>query len=244
MALAFHPALREIEGRLARPAANGCKSACGPIRRSATWATKSATKARRPARRLHQPGFRHAAASCGSIAPSSRASRPRSNSALQQTRLQVITTVRHGLLRSAGAERAVTLAHQLSDIAGEAVRVSDQRLQALDIPRSALLQSQIESESAILLEQQAEQRQAPPAAVWPRAIGNQNAEPTLLEDVLVRPLPEIDWAAARSRLLAESPELAELHFEIERAKWDRRARNGRPRAQCQRASRSRLRRCD
>jgi outer membrane protein, heavy metal efflux system len=137
---------------------------------------------------------------------------------VERTRLQVITTVRKYYFEALAAERAVILARQLSEIAGQSVLVSEQRLKALDVPKTALLQSQIESESAALVEQQANERHE---AAWRRlasAIGMQNQRPAVLEDVLSRPLPELDFATVRERLMRESPELAELRFAVERSR--------------------------
>jgi outer membrane protein, heavy metal efflux system len=137
---------------------------------------------------------------------------------LERTRLQVITTVRKYYFEALVAERAVTLARQLTDIAGQSVRVTEQRLKALDIPRTALLQSQIESESASLLEQQANERRE---AAWRRlatVIGRQNQPPAPMEDMLTRPLPEFDYAATREKLVHQSPQLSELRFAVERAR--------------------------
>lgn len=137
---------------------------------------------------------------------------------LARTQLQVKTTVRKYYFEALAAERSVTLARQLTDIAGQSVRVSEQRLKALDIPRTALLQSQIESESASLLEQQANERHA---AAWRRlasVIGTQRDQPAALEDVLSRPLPELDFATISERVKHESPELAELRFDVEQAR--------------------------
>ncbi len=137
---------------------------------------------------------------------------------LQRTQLQVTTTVRKYYFEALAAERSVTLARQLSDIAGQSVRVSEQRLKALDIPKTALLQSQIESESASLLEQQADARHD---AAWRRlasVIGMPSDRPLALEDVLARPLPELDFATVRERVQRESPELSELRFAVEQAR--------------------------
>jgi cobalt-zinc-cadmium efflux system outer membrane protein len=117
------------------------------------------------------------------------------------------------------SERAVALARQLSDLAAESVRVSEQRLKALDIPRVSLLQSQVERESAALVEQQASERYA---AAWRQlasAIGSSDSEPQVLEDTLTRPLPELVWDQVRSRVLAESPQLAALRSVVSRARW-------------------------
>jgi cobalt-zinc-cadmium efflux system outer membrane protein len=137
---------------------------------------------------------------------------------LQRTQLQVLTTVRKYYFEALAAERSMALAQQLSEIAGKSVAVSEQRLKALDIPKTALLQSQIESESASLLEQQASERHE---AAWRRlasVVGAPTDQSMSLEDVLARPLPELDYAAARERLKSESPELAELRFAVERAR--------------------------
>ena len=137
---------------------------------------------------------------------------------LQRTQLQVITTVRKYYFEALTAERSVTLARQLSDIAGQSVRVSEQRLKALDIPKTALLQSEIESESASLLEQQANERHE---AAWRRlasVVGMPDDRPAALEDVLTRELPDLDLATVSERLKRESPELAELRFGVEQAR--------------------------
>jgi cobalt-zinc-cadmium efflux system outer membrane protein len=116
---------------------------------------------------------------------------------VERTRLQVLTTVRKFYFETLAAERAVTLARQLSEIAGQSVRASEQRLKAQDIPRTALLQSQIESDSALLLEQQANERYE---AAWQRlalVLGRKDQPAAALEDVLARPLPELDYATIR-----------------------------------------------
>src|SRR6185369_6042274 len=137
---------------------------------------------------------------------------------LARTQLQVITAVRKYYFEALAAERSVSLARQLSDIAEKSVQVSEQRLKALDIPKTALLQSQIESESASLLEQQANERRE---AAWRRLasiVGMPGDRPAALEDVLARPLPELDFATVSERLKRESPELAELRFDVEQAR--------------------------
>ncbi|HEX5471874.1 MAG TPA: TolC family protein, partial [Lacipirellulaceae bacterium] len=58
-----------------------------------------------------------------------------------RTRLQVVTTVRKYYIEALVAEREVALATQLSDIARRSVDVSEQRLKALQVPKTALLQS-------------------------------------------------------------------------------------------------------
>ena len=137
---------------------------------------------------------------------------------LARTRLQVLTTARTLYFELLASERAVVLARQLKAIAEQSVHVSELRLRAQEGSRAALLQSQIEGEAAAMLEVQATNRQA---AAWRRlaaAIGFDRQVPQTLDDGFQRPLPEFEWQAMRQRLLAASPELAELRFAVERAR--------------------------
>jgi outer membrane protein, heavy metal efflux system len=82
----------------------------------------------------------------------------------------------------------------------------------------SLLQSQIERESTTLMEQRATERHS---AAWRRlaaVIGVTDQRPAEMEDAFAQPLPELNWETTRERLMAESPELAELHFEVDRAR--------------------------
>jgi cobalt-zinc-cadmium efflux system outer membrane protein len=138
---------------------------------------------------------------------------------MELARLQVLTTSRINYFEVLAAERSVALANQLSDIADQSVRISELRLQALDIPRVSLLQSQIERESTALAEEQATQRLA---AAWRRlgsAIGIEDLQPRPLDDSFARPLPVLSWEAMRERILAGSPELSELRYAVDRARW-------------------------
>ncbi|MEX0641672.1 MAG: TolC family protein, partial [Pirellulales bacterium] len=145
-----------------------------------------------------------------------------------RTRLQLITTVRTYYYEALAAERGGALARQLHDIAGQSVRASDSLLKSGQISRASLLQLQIQSESATLLVEQATNRRE---AAWRRLaslLGMENEPPKVLDDTLLAPLPELSWDATLERILSESPELAELRFEVERVKWAvQRARAGR-----------------
>lgn len=135
------------------------------------------------------------------------------------TRWQVVTTVRLSYFELLAAERSLTLARQLNEIASQSVSVSEKRLQAMDVPKTSLLQSQIESESAALLEQQATERVAAARRRLAAALGNQDVEFGSLEDVFARQLPELTFDTVRERLVSDSPELAESRVAVERARW-------------------------
>jgi cobalt-zinc-cadmium efflux system outer membrane protein len=137
----------------------------------------------------------------------------------ETTRLQVLTTVRLYYFEMLAAERAAALAKQLSGIATESANVSQLRLKALEIPRVTALQSQLESEAASLLVVQATERRD---AAWRRlaaAIGISDVHPVALHDAFLEPLPQLTWESARDRVLSESPELSELRYEVDRARY-------------------------
>ena len=137
----------------------------------------------------------------------------------QQARLQVITTVRKYYFETLAAERAAKLTHQLSEIAAQSVTASQRRLERQDVPKTSLLQSQIESDSAAMLEQQSTERYTAAKRRLATILGTPDQEPAKLEDVFERPLPELDFATIRERILASSPELYELRFAVDRARW-------------------------
>jgi outer membrane protein, heavy metal efflux system len=109
----------------------------------------------------------------------------------------------------------------LGTIANEAVRASELRLQADEISRAALLQTQIASESTNLLEQEAANRFDGAQRQLAIMIGrNPHKDPLpTLADGFQEPLPPLDWETTRARILSDSPEIAEAHFNVERARW-------------------------
>jgi cobalt-zinc-cadmium efflux system outer membrane protein len=92
------------------------------------------------------------------------------------------------------------------------VAIAEQRAEVLRLQR-------VEREATMLLEVQATERRN---AAWRRlatAIGLREATPPALDDALNQPLPEMNWELVRGRLISESPELAELRYEVERARY-------------------------
>jgi cobalt-zinc-cadmium efflux system outer membrane protein len=138
---------------------------------------------------------------------------------VELTRWQVLTAARKAYFEALAAERAVILAHQLNDIAAQSTSISERRLKAMDVPKTALLQSQIESDSAALLEQQSNERATAARSRLATVLGAPDQKVAALEDVFARALPDLDLASVRTRLMQDSPELAELHFAVDRARW-------------------------
>jgi cobalt-zinc-cadmium efflux system outer membrane protein len=219
LALTYHPALREAMGRVR--AAQGNWLQVG-LRRNPALAYLGEEMGDEGTAGM-QGGFVSQEIVTAGKLGLNRAVATREVSAAEQraeiSRLQLLTTVRIYYFEMLAAERGVVLARQLSGIAGESVRISELRLKALDIPRVTLLQSQVESEATALLEVQATERRD---AAWRQlatAIGISDPQPVVLDDALVQPLPEFPWESTRTRVLSDSPELSELRYEVERARY-------------------------
>jgi outer membrane protein, heavy metal efflux system len=138
---------------------------------------------------------------------------------LDRARMQVITTARTYYYEVVAAQRAAELAEQLRKMRSQAVDASELRLKAGESSRPALLQTQVELDTTKLMVEQASDRRD---AAWRRLVtltGIDAAAPQPLEDTLKDPLPELNWDSTRERLLAESPELAELRAGVERSRW-------------------------
>lgn len=138
---------------------------------------------------------------------------------LETTRLQVLTTTRLNYYEAVAASRALSLAQQLEASNAQAVKASELRLKAQEGSRASLLQSQVEYEAAAILAVQARRRLEAAKRRLAILVDREDAALPPLEDRLADPLPDFDWEILRARLLAESPELAALYFEVERARW-------------------------
>ncbi|MEX2093905.1 MAG: TolC family protein [Pirellulales bacterium] len=138
---------------------------------------------------------------------------------LERTRRQVVTTVRMYYYELIAAERTVALANQLHQIGSQALQASELRLKALEGTQASVLLSQVESDSALLLVDQATNRRDAARRRLASVTGLQQGDPPPLEDTFSAKLPVFDWETVRSKLLAESPELNELRFNVDRARW-------------------------
>ncbi len=218
LAVAYHPALREAAGRLRAAQGNRVQVGLKPNPEIGYMGEEIGNEG---ADGQHGAFVGQQFVTAGKLGLN-RAVASREVAAAEQrlevARLQVLTTARIHYFEVLAAERAVALARQLRELAAQSVRVSEQRLKALDIPRVSLLQSQVENESTILLEEQATQRQDAARRRLATATGLSESQTLALDDALLRPLPVLSWQEMRERLLRNSPELAELRFTVERAR--------------------------
>ena len=153
----------------------------------------------------------------------SRASRSaksrRPSSVSNALRQQVITTVRMYYYELLAAERSLALANQLQQVGSQALQASELRLKALEGTQASVLQSQVEADSAQLLVEQATNRRDAARRRLASAIGSEQTDPPPLEDIFATSFPRSIGKPSARRLLAENPELAELRFNVDRAKW-------------------------
>jgi cobalt-zinc-cadmium efflux system outer membrane protein len=138
---------------------------------------------------------------------------------LARVRLVALASARAEFFETLAAERAMTLAHLLEGMTSKAVKASELRLQAQEGSGASLLQSQIENESVVLLEQQAANRYEAARRRLSVLIGREGRPLGRLEDSFARPLPALDWESTRARVLGESPVLTEAAFAVESARW-------------------------
>jgi len=138
---------------------------------------------------------------------------------LERTRRQIVTTVRMYYYESLAAERSVAFSHQLLQIGSQSLQSSELRLKALEGTQAAVLQSQVEADSALLLVEQATNRLDAARRRLASVTGASATDSPRLDDTFTAKLPTLDWETVRGRLLAESPELAELRVVVEAAKW-------------------------
>ena len=138
---------------------------------------------------------------------------------LERTRRQVVTTVRMYYYESLAAERSLAFSHQLQQVGSQALQASELRLKALEGTQAAVLQSQVEADSALLLVEQATNRRDAARRRLASVTGSVAADPPRLEDTFTAKLPTLDWETVKGKLLAENPELAAMQAEVEAAKW-------------------------
>jgi cobalt-zinc-cadmium efflux system outer membrane protein len=117
------------------------------------------------------------------------------------------------------AERGLALANQLQQVGSQALQASELRLKAQEGTQASVLQSRVEADSAQLLVEQATYRRDAARLRLNSLIGTDSASSRPLEDTFSTKLPPLDWESLRSRLLAENPELSELRFNVDRARW-------------------------
>lgn len=144
------------------------------------------------------------------------------NLAAMQLRTQ--TDVRKAYYSALVAQRRSDLAADLARVSGEAVKASQELLQAEEIPQAGLLQTQVEQQNAAILALSAQNEQQ---AAWRRlsaVVGSELAVRRLSGDVSQLPAL-LDWSEQLVRVTSTSPEVSAAMADLSRAQMAlRRAR--------------------
>lgn len=137
---------------------------------------------------------------------------------LAATRMRVTTDTRLAYYRVLAAQRRVALAAELVEIGDSLASTSRGLFSIGDIPRSTVLQSEVELQNAELTLRTARNAEV---ARW-RQLGTLLGDPELplvpLEDMLETIPPTTEWEPLVTRLALESPEIQTSLAEVERAR--------------------------
>ena len=137
---------------------------------------------------------------------------------LTATRLRVRTDIRVSYYRALVAQQRVELATSLVEATGEAVKASEELIAAQEIPRAALLQTEVEQQNAEIALRMAENQldaawQQMTAVAGEIELARQPlaGDPTLLPS-------ELSWEETLDRLTTTSPEIAAAMTELSRSR--------------------------
>lgn len=142
----------------------------------------------------------------------------RAEQELVATQRRVRTDIRLGYYRALVAQRRVELATTLVKATGEAVKASEELLDAQEIPRAALLQTQVEEQNALIALRTAENELT---AAWQQisaVAGDVDLPPQQLAGDPTQLPDELDWQESLAHLTTTSPEIASAVAELSRSR--------------------------
>ncbi len=132
-------------------------------------------------------------------------------------RLRVLNDVRIEYFNVLVAQRALELTRELADIGQRGLKMTEQLFQGEQVSNAEVLQARIESASAVITLQNAQNRHA---AAWRRlssVVGAREISVQALSGNLTPEPGELDWNESYTRIIAQSPELATARAGVSRA---------------------------
>jgi cobalt-zinc-cadmium efflux system outer membrane protein len=139
--------------------------------------------------------------------------------ALQAQEFRVLTDVRLAFYELLVARRAVQLQEQLLNIGQQGVKSAEALQVAKEVGRADLLQARVEVEAAAIELQNARNRHTAACRRLAAVVGVPDVDMSQLQGDLEAELQQLTWDDALSRLLTESPEVAQAQAGVERARW-------------------------
>ena len=137
--------------------------------------------------------------------------------AAQQQR--VLTDVRVAYYQMLVAQRQLTLADELGQIARESLTVAENLWKGKEVGRVDVVQAQLEAENADIIAQSALNRRT---AAWQSiaaVVGNPRLPLQPLHGDLEESRDAFEWEETLERLVTSSPEIAAAMSNVERARW-------------------------
>lgn len=132
-------------------------------------------------------------------------------------RQRVINDVRRAFYDVLVAQRTVELSDQLVCVGQEGVHAAEQLFKAKEVSRVDVLQARIEADSARILAEKARNRHASAWRNLAVVAGTTDLQPVPLAGELQDGLAQLGWEEVVSRVLADSPVLAEARTGVARA---------------------------
>ncbi len=133
-------------------------------------------------------------------------------------RRRVLNDVRAGYYEVLLGQRMIEVNRQLVRIGEEGVSVTEKLRAALEVSQVDLLQARIEAQTAKLSLDEAQNRHR---GAWRRLaalLGRPEMQPAPLVGEVDKDLPEFNWEDTLTRIVAQSPELAQARAGVRRAR--------------------------
>lgn len=135
-------------------------------------------------------------------------------------RLRVLSDVRAGYYELLVARRAVELQKQMVEIGRAGLKTAEALLNAKEVSRIDTLQAKIELESASLELNSAQNRYTAAARQLAAVVGCGDTDMLAVAEPAEWTVPLWTWPETFTRLRCESPEMAEAHAGVQRARWE------------------------
>jgi cobalt-zinc-cadmium efflux system outer membrane protein len=143
----------------------------------------------------------------------------RAEQQLASEQFRVVNDVRLGYYDVLIAQRKVELVHRLAQVSANAATASQDLFRADEIPKIAVLQTEIAAENAKILERRATNEES---AAWRRlesVVGMSDMPRVRLSGSLQHAATDLNWSEQLARVLSESPEIAAAVADLDRARW-------------------------
>ncbi len=140
--------------------------------------------------------------------------------AWEAQRWRVMNDVRAGYYETLLAQKTIEVKRQLVGIDQQLLNATEQLRRAQEVSEVDVLQARVETEDAQLSLSEAQDVYV---ATWRRltaVLGRPEMEPVSLVGDVTRNLPVLTWEDVLSRLLTESPEIAQARSGVERARCE------------------------